>query len=572
MLARRSRLLAAAALVLAAGVARAEPVVQAVPGEGTRSLNAALSRLAHDPRDVDALIAAGEAALGLGDTDAATGFFTRADRLAPNSPRVQAGLAAARVRSLDPYAAIPLFNAAEKGGAIAPEQLVDRGLAYDLVADNARAQTWYRQALAGGLTGAPADEAVRRLALSEAIAGDRRGSEATLSPLLQKNDRAAWRTRAFALAILGREDEAVSIAQSTMPAPLAQAIAPYLRFMRQLTPAQQAAAANLGRFPRAAEIGHDDPRIAQFAPATRLAANDAGLVPAGKPLGPEGTKPAEAPPPAKPSRKPRPEPAAAAPGRPAPVPERAAPPEPEPSRSPSAEAPARLALADTRAKPPVVAAPPPPPPPPPAASPPPKGSTSPAPASAFDLGKLPAAAGNAGAPAPAPAPASSAPVAAPPPPAPVAAPPAAVTPPPAPKPGKPNFAEAFAALGGVASSDAAPARGAVDIRKITPARPKPPPPPPPPPVPSRIWVQMGVGRDTGRLSFTWRKMQKDDPALFKGHKAWFTGMGRTNRLLIGPFSSHDSAEAFLKKAKAANYEGSYIWNSPVGEEVDPVRG
>ena len=264
-----------AALVLACGVVplaglRAEPVVQALPGGGASSLNAALSRLARNPRDVDALIAAGDAALALGDNGAAAGFFARADALAPNNGAVLAGLAAAKVRVGDPYAAIPLFDTAEKAGAIAPERLADRGLAYDMVGDNARAQTWYRQAMAGGAS----DEAARRLGLSQAIAGDRRGAEATLSPLLQKNDRAAWRARAFSLAILGKEDEAVAIAQSTMPAPLAQAISPYLRYMRQLTPAQQAGAANLGRFPRAAEIGHDDPRVAAFAPRTRLAASD----------------------------------------------------------------------------------------------------------------------------------------------------------------------------------------------------------------------------------------------------------------------------------------------------------
>ena len=226
---------------------------------------------------------------------------TRADALAPNNGAVLAGLAAAKVRVGDPYAAIPLFDTAEKAGAIAPERLADRGLAYDMVGDNARAQTWYRQAMAGGAS----DEAARRLGLSQAIAGDRRGAEATLSPLLQKNDRAAWRARAFSLAILGKEDEAVAIAQSTMPAPLAQAISPYLRYMRQLTPAQQAGAANLGRFPRAAEIGHDDPRVAAFAPRTRLAASDAGLVPAGKPLG--GAAPDE---PAASQPKPRRKPAA----------------------------------------------------------------------------------------------------------------------------------------------------------------------------------------------------------------------------------------------------------------------
>jgi hypothetical protein len=150
-----------------------------------------------------------------------------------------------KLRGEDPVDAIPLFEQASQGTVLSGDLLADRGLAYDLVGDNASAQRYYREALANGAN----DETVRRLALSQAIAGDRKSMETTLAPLLQKQDRAAWRTRAFAFAILGREDEAEAIARSTMPTELANGMAPYLRFMRKLTPAQQAAAANLGRFP-----------------------------------------------------------------------------------------------------------------------------------------------------------------------------------------------------------------------------------------------------------------------------------------------------------------------------------
>ncbi|MDE2406071.1 MAG: tetratricopeptide repeat protein, partial [Sphingomonadales bacterium] len=274
--------MAAGAMVLAGAQAVAQqPVVQPLPGEGAPSLSSALLRLGRDPRDTGALIDAGNAALAMGDTDAAIGFFTRADKIAPNNAAIQAGLAGARVRAEDPFSAIPLFQAAERNGRISADLLADRGLAYDLVADNPSAQRYYRQAIAEGA----GTEATRRLALSLAIAGQRREAEATLAPLLDKQDRAAWRTRAFMLAILGREEEAVSVVRATMPPEIATGIAPYLRYMRQLTPAQQAAAANLGHFPRAFEIGHDDPRIAQYAPPTRVAAADAPLVPAGQPLG-----------------------------------------------------------------------------------------------------------------------------------------------------------------------------------------------------------------------------------------------------------------------------------------------
>src|SRR6185312_7018629 len=54
---------------------------------------AALARyvraLADDPKDFDALIGAGRSALMLGDTEAAAGFFARADDVDPTSPAPQ---------------------------------------------------------------------------------------------------------------------------------------------------------------------------------------------------------------------------------------------------------------------------------------------------------------------------------------------------------------------------------------------------------------------------------------------------------------------------------------------------
>src|SRR5262245_53587089 len=72
---------------------------QTLPGGPAQSLNAALARLGRDPRDLVALIDAGNAALAMGDVDAAIGFFGRADQLSPNNARVKAGLAGALVRS-----------------------------------------------------------------------------------------------------------------------------------------------------------------------------------------------------------------------------------------------------------------------------------------------------------------------------------------------------------------------------------------------------------------------------------------------------------------------------------------
>jgi Flp pilus assembly protein TadD len=263
----------------------AREVVQPLPNPAQLRLNEALRTLAQDPRSVPALLEAGKASIGLGDVDAALGFFLRAQAIAPAEGGVKTGLAAVAVRKGQPAEALRLLAEAEAAGEPMQIHAADRGLAYDLVGDNARAQQQYQVSLAMGAD----PEVTRRLALSQAIAGDQRASEATLLPLLQRQDLAAFRTRAFALAILGKSDEAVSIAETMLPDRLSSRLAPYLRYMPRLTRAQQAAAANLGTFPRAAEIGRDDPAIAAYgaqpAPTQPVRTADARLVPSGAPLG-----------------------------------------------------------------------------------------------------------------------------------------------------------------------------------------------------------------------------------------------------------------------------------------------
>jgi Flp pilus assembly protein TadD len=289
---QRSAVLVACVLVAASGPALAQtsysqPVVQPAPSASLGELNAALKGLSREPGNVVLLLRAGWASLGLDDTQAALGFFRRAAAIAPQNGEVKAGLAATSLRQGDPVAAVRLFAEAETARAPMARYAADRGLALDLVGNNAAAQQFYRQALAQQND----PETVRRLALSQAISGDQAGSDATLLPLLQHRDLAAYRTRAFALAILGKGEEAVSIAQTMLPATISSRLAPYLRYMPRLTRAQQAAAANLGQFPPASEIGRDDPQIAAFSgstpppPQVASATPDARLVPTGAPLG-----------------------------------------------------------------------------------------------------------------------------------------------------------------------------------------------------------------------------------------------------------------------------------------------
>ncbi|GGC25576.1 hypothetical protein GCM10011371_11480 [Novosphingobium marinum] len=563
-----------------------QPVVQPLPKRESLELSAALSRLGRDPRNVDALVDAGNAATAMGDLDAAVGFFKRADQVSGNDPRVKAGLANAMVRSGDPFSAIPVYAEAERAGAKPDQIAVDRGLAYDLVGNTKAAQAYYRQALQGN----DGKEAARRLAISQAIAGDRRGADATLMPLLREQDKAAWRARAFALAIAGEVDEAVRIVQTILPESLAGSVVPYMRYMPRLTPAQQAAAANLGKFPRASEIGRDDPRVAQFggSSAPRIASADAGLVPQGQPLGPSAAQPRQSRP---------------APARPAP---RAAPPEPKPTRT----AESRPAATSTGELPPVDAARPATQPgavaSAPAPTPTPTPTPSPAPAPTSTATARPATASPSPAPAATPAASRPAQVASAAPSArpgfdlaslprsapadspaelldratPGSSPAATTTVPTAASPQqRVSLLDAFADLG-APSTAAAPAAGAVDIRGITPviekAEPAPVPEPKakpaPPSHPSRIWVQIGIGRDRKALAFDWRRLGRQARSLLGDRKAYVSEMGQTNRMVTGPFESAAAANRFVSDLEDAGIDGPYIWTSPAGQVVDPLPG
>ena len=269
--------------------AQGRAVVQPLPPAASAELNRALRRLDSNPRDVDALILAGKASLELGDIDAAIGFFGRAEELSPDNARVKAGTAAAYVRVQRPVEALRLFEEAERARVSPASVAGDKGLAHDLVGNNREAQLAYRRSISYEENA----EIRRRMALSYAIAGDREAFESTLLPLLEQRDFGAYRTRSFGLAILGQPDEAVAIADAVMPKDMAERVEPYLRYMRRLTPAQQAAAANLGIFPRAAAIGRDDPRIVaarEAGSAPALAGVDTGLAPSGRPLGQSGAQ------------------------------------------------------------------------------------------------------------------------------------------------------------------------------------------------------------------------------------------------------------------------------------------
>jgi tetratricopeptide (TPR) repeat protein len=125
------------------------PVVQALPSPAVGELNAALRRISRNARDVDALLDAGSASLRLDDIDAAIGFYTRAREAQPGNPQASLGLARSLMRSDRPVEALEMLRDAEKAGASSQSIAVEKGLAYDLVGDNAAAQQEYARVLAG---------------------------------------------------------------------------------------------------------------------------------------------------------------------------------------------------------------------------------------------------------------------------------------------------------------------------------------------------------------------------------------------------------------------------------------
>ena len=242
------RLAGALAAFAVAAVAVPPAAAQGSYSPYDESPAAALARyvreLASNPKGFDALIGAGKAALELGDAQAAAGFFARADDVNPRSPLPQAGMGAVSVANGEPQAALPYFRRAQQLGLQLSTFGCDRGLAYDLLGQQAQAQADYRAALGGR----DADEARRRLALSLAISGDRNGAIETLAPLSAKGDPGVARIRAFVLALTGDSGSAISAINAAMPGS-SYGVAPFLQRLPSLSAAQKAAAVNFGIFP-----------------------------------------------------------------------------------------------------------------------------------------------------------------------------------------------------------------------------------------------------------------------------------------------------------------------------------
>ncbi len=243
-------------------IASGQAVVQSLAPGDADLLATQMRALAANPRDLNALATAGELSIKLGDLSGAAALFARADRIDPRNGRVKAGMGSILVRSERPGEALRFFQQAETSGWTAGRFAADRGLAYDLIGEQRRAQADYRVALAT----ASDDETIRRYALSLGIAGKQTEALAQLDPLVRKQDRAAWRARAFVLAMGGDTAGAEKIATTMMPAGVAQGLGLFFQRLPTLPAADRAFAVHFG------EIAATPERIADARLTPTLAA------------------------------------------------------------------------------------------------------------------------------------------------------------------------------------------------------------------------------------------------------------------------------------------------------------
>jgi tetratricopeptide (TPR) repeat protein len=196
-----------------------------------------------DPKNADALTKAGELTLKLGDPAAAAVLLSRAEAVRPRDGRIKGDEAAVLVHMERPGEALRLFQQAEAMGADMTSFAAERGLAYDLIGQQDRAQRDYRSALAADPDNA---ETMRRYALSLGISGKRDEALKQIDPLIRQQDHAGWRDRAFIFAMTGDPDQANKIATAMLPAQMASGLAAFFQRLPQLSATDRAFAVHFG--------------------------------------------------------------------------------------------------------------------------------------------------------------------------------------------------------------------------------------------------------------------------------------------------------------------------------------
>jgi hypothetical protein len=574
--------------------------------------------LAADPRNVSALLTAGELSTRLEDPAAAMAFFARAAAIDPGNPRIAAGRGGALVLLERPGEALKLFADAERAGVSMVPHLLQRGLAYDLIGQPGYAQRDYRAVLARGSD----DEAARRLALSIGMQGKRDEALAMLEPLLRRSDRAAWRARAFILAMAGDPAGGERIAANMMSG--GAALGPFLRRLPALSLADRAFAVHFGDLTTSVARRND----ARFAPAlTPLVEPPVAVAAVAVPVSRAPVRVDDRAAQRASSRREQVRVAAARPGR---LPLAAPPPRatPAPTPTPTPTPPLALPPTPAPAQPVAVAAAP-----PIQVFTPPQASvvarpltTAPlrangwvasadavaAPARAAPVQGIarPAEASIAPPVASQPAPAVTTPapavIASPPPQLVAAASPQSSPPEPAPQqvaPQTPASAPAAApayqpppqmivarvepparsGIDSIIGTISIPAeeldvrppavRPALAVARVAPSRVITPPKKAEPAKanpaklePARWWAQVAGGARVDDLDREWVRLAARSPAAFRGKAPWTTPLRATNRLLAGPFKSQAEAQVFVNTIGKDGLS-AFAWQSEAGQRI-----
>ena len=558
------------------------------PLDPAAQLSENLKALARDPFNVDALLLAGGGALAAGDTNAAFGFYARAEELSPGNYRAKTGLGSALTLMEKPGEALRAFEEAIKLGAPEVDLLADRGLAYDLAGDPKRAQRVYLAALKAHSS----DEVTRRLALSLGIAGERDPALAQLEPLIKQNDQGAWRARAFVLAMNGDPAGAEKIVRMVAPADVAQSLTGFMQRLPALSIGAKAAAVHFGTLPASAQGTQIASLEDEFRPVDRSAA--ASL----KAVEPErlAVPAAVAPDPRQSRRQAREAKANGKRGQTAPAPAQPIQVANQSGNAQLGSATVKSTLADTADRPVIVAA-----------GQEPIRTPTPSAARPGPIFEVPAA-------RPKPniatvIPPSRSPITPPAPPAlaPAASPlsvpklapqmptvrrDAAVTG--APPAAAPSAARTLADLvrtleleeetapvalpdaeklrvlriaaqrKAAAEEKARLAKVAEDRRiaeEAAKARRNP----------ARIWVQIATGRNTNALPQTLRQIRNKAPKALDGQRAWYVSFRQTNRLLVGPVRSSAAARDLVNDLAREGVQAT-IFSSEAGQEIERLSG
>lgn len=516
-------LAAALAVCLSTPLAAQNGVADA--NAAARELSMHLNTLSTDTHNLRALIGAGEAALVLEDPNAAIGFFGRAEEIDPRNGRIKAGLAKALLILEQPRDALRLFDQASDLGVADAEIARDRGLAYDLRGDQARAQRDYALALKSR----PDEETTRRMALSLGIDEKPEQAMVLLDPLLRKQDKAAWRARAFILAMNGDVQGANGIARVVMPASLATPMQGFFPRLKGLSDADKAMAVHFGRLP----MDPKDRRAYAQANTTPPTGAAAGLVPATNPAQPKVQE--------IPARRtttttttastndPRPnkrvesrlntrvgEPRQPQPGfgdavKPVIVAGATALPPPGP-----ADAASRFAMQTSRASDPAMA-----------------GRSLAAIIGSLEL---------------------ETPV---------------IVQPPVPRLTAGIKPAAKAAAPGTSTDDKKAETKKAEAKKAEAKKAEAKKPDPKKAEPARQWVQIATGANKAALTTDFGKMVKKSPEVFRGTQPWTVPFKATRRLLVGPFDTSKKAQDFVSKMGKAGISG-FAWTSPAGQEIEKL--